>query len=135
MTDAKRHAPRGPIKASEPIQSDNPIQKKHLAGNAPRCHATTRQGRTCTNPAIKGGAVCRMHGGSAPQVKEAALARLLKLQHPAINRIGELIDQKEFPTVAYQASRDVLDRTMGKPAESVAVAHSGGIAFTHEMPE
>ena len=76
-----------------------------------------------------------MHGGSAPQVKEAAQARLLKLQHPAIDRIAQLIDQKEFPTVAYQASRDILDRTMGKPAESVAVAHSGGIAFTHEMPE
>ena len=45
----------------------------------------------------------------------------MALQHPAISRLGQLIDQEEFPTVAYAASRDVLDRTMGKAAEQVNV--------------
>ena len=76
-----------------------------------------------------------MHGGKAPQVMEAAAARLLKLQHPAISRMGQLIAQQEFPTVAYAASRDVLDRTMGKPTESVAMAVSGGLVITCEVPE
>jgi hypothetical protein len=58
-----------------------------------------------------------MHGGGAPQVKLKAIERLMALQVPAINRLGKLIDQEEFPTVAYAASRDVLDRTMGKPGE------------------
>ena len=58
-----------------------------------------------------------MHGGGAPQVKAAAMDRLRALQHPAIDRLGQLIAQEEFPTVAYAASRDVLDRTLGKPGE------------------
>lgn len=61
------------------------------------------------------------------------MARLMKLQHPAIDRMTQLIDQVEFPTVAYQASRDVLDRTMGKPKESVALDHSGEVTLRHEL--
>jgi hypothetical protein len=67
-----------------------------------------------------------MHGGGAPQVKQKALDRLFALQHPAIDRLAKLIDQEQFPTVAYAASRDVLDRTLGKPAESQKVEHAGG---------
>ncbi len=63
------------------------------------------------------------------------MARLLKLQHPAIDRMSQLMEQTEFPSTAYAAARDVLDRTMGKPAESVAVAHSGGIVISHELPD
>jgi hypothetical protein len=66
-----------------------------------------------------------MHGGAAPQVKEAARARLLKLQHPAIDALAWLIGQKEFPSAAYAAARDVLDRTEGKPAESVDMNITG----------
>lgn len=67
-----------------------------------------------------------MHGGAAPQVKAKALERLLALQHPAIDRLAKLIDQEAFPSVAYAASREVLDRTLGKPAASVAVTSADG---------
>lgn len=70
-----------------------------------------------------------MHGGKAPQVKAKAEERLLALQHPAIDRMGQLIEQTEFPTVAYQASRDVLDRTLGKPTESLDMKVTGDEAF------
>lgn len=111
----RRHAPRGPlIHRDDPMDSANPMER-------PRCKATNRQGNRCGKPPIPGGTVCRMHGGAAPQVKEAALARLMKLQHPAIDRLGQLIGQTEFPTVAYAASRDVLDRTMGKPVEQQTI--------------
>jgi hypothetical protein len=40
-----------------------------------RAHSS-RSGKPCGNFAIKGGAVCPMHGGSAPQVKRAAERRL-----------------------------------------------------------
>ena len=134
-----RHAPRGPVKAKDPKSTPNPMST-HVGGDTlhgrQRCKAHSKvKGTQCGRTAIAGGTVCRYHGGAAPQVMASAQARLLKLQHPAIDRIAQLIDQTEFPTVAYQASRDILDRTMGKPAESVAVAHSGGIVFTHEMPE
>lgn len=62
-----------------------------------------------------------MHGGGAPQVKAKAMERLMALQNPAIDRLAKLIDQEAFPTVAYAASRDVLDRTIGKPGENLNI--------------
>lgn len=124
-TTPKRHAPQGPKIQRDPMQPNDPM----------RCKATTRGGKQCGSKPIRGGAVCRMHGGGAPQVKQKALDRLMALQHPAIDRLTKLIDQEAFPTVAYAASRDVLDRTMGKPKETQALEHSGGITILHEIPE
>ena len=107
----RRHAPKGPLKAADPIGNGHPMKVT--------CKATNRQGKRCGKPPIPGGAVCRMHGGAAPQVRDAAEARLRALEFPAIDRIGQLIVQTEFPSVAYQASRDVLDRLRGKPTEFV----------------
>lgn len=99
----------------------------------PRCTATNRQGKRCGKEPIAGGTVCRMHGGAAPQVKLKAMERLLLLQNPAIDRLTQLIQQQEFPTVAYAASRDVLDRTIGKPGEQATVEHTGTIHIIHEL--
>lgn len=41
-----------------------------------RCTAKRRDGRRCGNWSIRGGFVCRMHGGAAPQVRAKARARL-----------------------------------------------------------
>lgn len=124
-----KHAPRGPLKARDPLQPTDPL-------HPPKCTARSkRSGVQCKNLPILGGTVCRMHGGAAPQVKAAAMERLLAFQHPALNRLLQLVEQTEFPSTAYQAVRDVLDRTMGKPAESVAVTHAGGLKITHELPE
>lgn len=60
-----------------------------------------------------------MHGGAAPQVKNAAEERLRALEMPAIERIGRLIAQEDFPSVAYQASKDVLDRLRGRATEFI----------------
>jgi hypothetical protein len=116
----KQHAPKGRIKANlmdDPINEPDPIHQSDPL----RCKAHTRSGRQCGSHPIRGGAVCRMHGGGAPQVKAKAMDRLMALQHPAIDRLGKLIDQETFPTVAYAASRDVLDRTLGKPTEQQTV--------------
>lgn len=125
-----KHAPRGPIKARDPLEAAHPVEEK------PQCTARSKQsGVRCKKPPILGGTVCRMHGGAAPQVKAAALERLHAYQDRAIDRLMTLVEQKEYPSTAYQAVRDVLDRTMGKPAESVAVQHSGGIKIVHELGE
>ena len=127
--EPRRHAPRGPLIQKDPMRSPDPMSR-------PRCTAHSKQtGLQCKRTPIPGGTVCRYHGGAAPQVKQAALERLMALQNPAIDRLGKLIDQEAFPTVAYAASRDVLDRTMGKPAESVAVQHSGDMRIIHELAE
>lgn len=122
----KRHAPRGPVLRRDPMDGPDHME-------TPRCTATNRLGARCGKGPIHGGTVCRMHGGGAPQVKLKAMERLLALQNPAIDRLTKLIDQEEFPTVAYAASRDVLDRTMGKPAESQTVEHTGAIRMIHEL--
>lgn len=76
-----------------------------------------------------------MHGGKAPQVKQAALERLIAYQDRALDRLFSLAEQEQYPSTSYQAVRDVLDRTMGKPAESVAVQHSGGIELVWKDSE
>jgi hypothetical protein len=47
-----------------------------------RCKAHSRSGKQCGNAPIMGGMVCRMHGGSAPQVKRKAAERLADLIDP-----------------------------------------------------
>lgn len=114
-----KHAPKGPLLNRDPMPASDPLIE--------RCKAHSKQsGERCKRRPIPGGTVCRWHGGAAPQVKEAAMARLMALQHPAIDRMSQLIAQDQFPTVAYQASRDVLDRTLGKPQESVALTGAEG---------
>jgi len=99
------------------------------------CSAHSKQsGKPCGRRAIPGGTVCRWHGGAAPQVKLAAMDRLRALQNPAIDRLAKLIAQEEFPTVAYAASRDVLDRTLGKPQEQVQQI-AAVVRVIHELPE
>ena len=42
------------------------------------CGAKTRKGRPCRGAAIRGSSRCRMHGGSAPQVRKAAARRIVE---------------------------------------------------------
>lgn len=112
-----KHAPKGPLKAREPMDGADPIKAT--------CTATNRKGERCKRWPIAGGFVCRMHGGAAPQVKRKALERLMELQDRAIDRMAGLMQQEQYPSTAYAAARDILDRTMGKPTESVQVEQSG----------
>ena len=110
---AQQHAPRGPIKADPMASLDLKTSRK--------CHATSKQtGRQCGAWAIRGGSVCRYHGGLAPQVIAKAEDRLKALIDPAIVRLAELVNQTQFPSVAIAAVKDVLDRNgqLGRPAET-----------------
>ncbi len=44
--------------------------------HAHRCNGRRRDGEPCTNRPMTGSTVCRMHGGSAPQVKAKAAERV-----------------------------------------------------------
>lgn len=118
-----RHAPRGPVKARHPMDAGHPMDARPDV----RCSATNRAGNQCGRRPIPGGTVCVMHGGKAPQVKAAAQKRLDELRPAAIQYLDWLLTQREFPSAGLGAARDVLDRNDGKPRESVAVEHSGGI--------
>ena len=76
------------------------------------CNATTRQGNPCRGAAIKGGTVCRLHGGSAPQVKAAARRRLEAMIDPALSVMLEMLTDRDTPhSVRATLLRDILDRT------------------------
>jgi hypothetical protein len=123
----KRHAPKGRLKA----RPDRMDALDHTDGlGYVSCTATSKHsGVRCKRRPIPGGAVCVKHGGGAPQVQRRAEERLLELQHPAITRLGELVAQGEFPSVAIAAVKDVLDRTMGRPTERVDVTLSSDEAL------
>ncbi len=77
------------------------------------CNGTTRQGNPCRAPSLTGAMVCRMHGGSSPQVKEKAHRVVLEeLVGPALMTLRGLIeDEATPPAVRLGAARDILDRT------------------------
>lgn len=85
------------------------------------CTATTRKGKPCGNPPIRGGAICRYHGGDAPQVKAAAARRLLEeLVGPALAQLRRIVADGDVPdAVKMRAIDSILDRTEGKPATKI----------------
>mgnify|MGYP000181523083 FL=1 len=126
-----KHAPRGPMKASDHLQGAHPLQGRQIGGDAPRCSAKSKRSqKACQNPAIAGGTVCRMHGGSAPQVRAAAEFRVMDayraLQPKAVAVVDALLGRDEYPTVQIAAVREVMDRSEGKARESVSVTGSEG---------
>mgnify|MGYP005993608961 CR=1 FL=1 len=78
-------------------------------------HATThpmQQPTPCNNPPIHGTTVCRMHGGSAPQVKAAARVRIERAaDRMAKELLGIAADEGTPPAVRLAAICDALDRS------------------------
>lgn len=75
-----------------------------------RCKATANStGKRCKSPAIEGATVCRVHGGSAPQVRRKARLRLAELVDPAVGRLGRIL-AKGNDRDAMRAIENVLDR-------------------------
>ena len=84
-----------------------------------RCKAKSKRSQErCKKDAMKGGTVCRAHGGAAPQVKAKALERIKALVDPAIDRLDATIRDKDHPQ-SVLASRDILDRAGHKPVDKV----------------
>jgi len=75
------------------------------------CTATRRDGSPCTNFAVSGATVCRMHGGSAPQVRRAAQVRILMASDLAAAKLIEMMQSlKVADNIKLAAARDLLDR-------------------------
>ena len=54
------------------------------------CTAHRRDGLRCKGAPIRGATVCRLHGGSAPQVRDAARKRILAAADPVAARLIEI---------------------------------------------
>lgn len=120
------YAPRGALKA----KPGDPMSEPDLKN---RCTATSKaKGVRCGRAPIPGGTVCRYHGGAAPQVRLKAAERLVAYQDRAIDRLFELAEQTTFPSTAFAAVRDVLDRTMGRAKEQLDVNVTGELRLVPE---
>jgi len=71
-----------------------------------RCTAHNRRGAPCKRYAIRGGAVCPTHGGSAPQVRAKANQRLRDMMAEAIDPDRWM---REVAAIAYQDIRELFD--------------------------
>lgn len=93
-----------------------------------KCTAHRTDGHPCQAKAIKGGTVCRVHGGSAPQVKAKAMQRLLQAADPAAAQLVELALRGGTESVKLQAIRDLLDRAGLQAAQKIEaeVTHHDG---------
>ena len=113
-----QHAPRGRIKARpdvNPLTLNDPLKPKSV-----RCRATSkRTGLQCGAFVTNGAAVCKWHGGKAPQVMAAAQRRLDELRPAAIQYYDYLLGQREYPSAGLGAANAVMDRVDGRPAEKV----------------
>ncbi len=92
------------------------------------CTAMSKQTKErCGNPPIKGGKVCRFHGGKAPQVEAAAARRVLNdLVGPALTEMAAILSDDKTPAaVKLGAIKDILDRTGFKPSTVVEVLSIG----------
>lgn len=91
-----------------------------------RCSATAnRTGERCRAPAIRGGTVCRMHGGALPQVKAKAKERLLALVDPALVALHKILTDEDVDDAhRVRAALGVLDRTGFGPGSKVEVGVS-----------
>lgn len=74
--------------------------------------------RYCGRWAIAGGTVCPKHGGSAPQVKKAAQARLTELLERKVERLNEISEQSDHMPSALGATQSIINRVMGKVGDA-----------------
>lgn len=87
---------------------------------AVRCTARKRNGEPCKAMAARGATVCRVHGGSAPQVKATAKRRLDQAAEALTNRLLSFaLDQGVSDETALKAVKDALDRAgMAAPKQT-----------------
>ena len=105
----------------------DPMARRHtdpLTALAPVvvCSAHAKTGSPCKQPCIPGGTVCRFHGGSAPQVREAARKRLLELVPMALQTLQAMASGASSEAVRVRAAIDLLDRAGLRPADEVVVS-------------
>jgi hypothetical protein len=95
------------------------------------CTAHRTNGEPCRAPSIRGGHVCVVHGGRAPQVRQSAEERIRALVDPSLKRIQRTIADDDNPALALAAARDILDRAGYKATEKVQ--QDGRVVIEIEM--
>jgi hypothetical protein len=84
-----------------------------------------RNGQQCHNYRIRGGTVCRIHGGAAPHVRESAQQRIRELVDPALGEIAKIIYRKNVSDAdKLKACYGLLDRAGYGPGSKLILERS-----------
>jgi hypothetical protein len=119
---------------------DDEIERLTSTRMLRQCKGTNRAGARCRRSPIKGGAVCALHGGKAPQVVAAAKRRLLEAAEPVVAGLIEIFEDEAHvePRDRIRAGFGILDRAGLSPNEKVngigVVNAQGGNVLLY-MPE
>ena len=91
------------------------------------CTAKRSNHESCKAKAIRGGNVCRVHGGAAPQVRRKAAERLAAMIDPALAVLAATLRQKIDKRLSLSAAGDILNRNSLNGKQHVEV--SGGLSL------
>lgn len=73
-----------------------------------KCKAHRTDGEPCQAWAISGANVCRVHGGSAPQVRYKAAERMAEVRKQSLDRfLAQLAQDVVLPQTVLNAARDM----------------------------
>lgn len=119
-----RTAPEAPPVAAERAE------RRPYGPLSVRCRGTNRAGEPCGRAPIRGGDVCILHGGAAPQVQRSAKMRLMAGADLAIDYLLNLLEPKppcehcgrsdaDRDPVVVRACQIVLDRSGHHPTLTV----------------
>ena len=127
--------------------SNIPVGFKPTARNplpVVRCTAVIRngerKGERCSRWSIRGATVCLVHGGTIPNVKKAAEAkveaarmRIIGDSELAVDTLFDLLKVGTADNVRLGAAKDILDRAGLKPGEKVDIDLTIGQEKPSEM--
>ncbi len=108
----KRRRKQDSMQSSTPSKKKARVRKSAAKPDRVLCKAHARSGDPCRNSPVAGAAVCRMHGGAAPQVKAKASQRLIEMVLPAMAQLKRIIDKPDTSDAdRLKAINQVLART------------------------
>lgn len=113
----RKQATRDPMQdqtptAGKPAGRGKKGQSSATSTDRAQCTAHKRNGDRCSNPPVRGAKVCRMHGGSAPQVRAKANQRLVAMVLPAMRELHRILDKPDTSDAdRLKAINAVLNRT------------------------
>ena len=129
--------PAEPQLAAPEVDASEVAAPEQGASPRRRCTAISKNGSQCGKAPIRGGTVCRNHGGDLPQVKYKASQVLLQARDHAAAVLLDVVEwwrrdtcvecgfPKQDPSAAIRAAIAVLDRTGFGPSANINVTPSG----------
>jgi hypothetical protein len=99
------------------------------------CTAHRQDGQPCRAAAIRGARVCKVHGGMAGHVREAARLRLERLVEPSIGTLREIMLRGESHTVRLKAAESILDRAGIVAEQKIELDNQVTITVSYEDVE